>query len=113
MHPPAGLPWPCKLILYAFALPLAVLFVAAAAWLFFGVRYGAEDGEAVIWFFFSLLGAVGLGGVLQVFGVWRAERLYEAFPEQRTGRISAVIVAGMCSAAFAGFYLLVFALTWR
>ena len=74
-------------------MPLAVLIVAASAWLFFGVRYGAEDGNAVIWFFFSLLGAVGLCGALQVIGVWRAERLYEAHPEQRTGRISAAVAA--------------------
>lgn len=107
------MPWPCKLILVAFALPLAVLFTAAVAWQFFGVRYGADDGPAVIWLFFSLLGAVAGGGALQAVGVWRAETFFEARPEQRTGLYRLIIVGGMCSAAFAAFYLLVFALTWR
>ena len=111
--PAADMPWPCKLILYAFALPASVLLVAAVAWLFFGVRFGGDDGPAVIWFFFSLLGAVAISGMVQTWAVWRAERHFESIPEQRTGRISAVIVAGMCSVAFAGMYLLIFALTWR
>ncbi len=110
---PPAMPWPCKLILYAFALPAAVLLTAAVAWQFFGVRFGANDGPAVIWLFFSLLGAVGIGGALQAFGVWRAERFFEAVPDQRTGLFRLIIVGGMCSAAFAAFYFLVFALTWR
>lgn len=107
------MPWPCKLILYAFALPASVLLVAAVAWLFFGVRYGADDGTAVIWFFFCLLGSVVIAGAVQTWAVWRAERYFESIPEQRTGVQRLVIVAGMCSVAFAGFYLLIFALTWR
>jgi len=108
-----AMPWPCKLILLAFALPVSVLVVAAVAWTFFSVRYGATDGPAVIWLFFGLLWSVGIGGALQVLGVWQAERHFETIPEQRTGMVRAVIVAGMCSAAFAAFYLLVFALTWN
>lgn len=110
---PRVMPWPCKLILAAFAPPLAVLLVAGIAAQFFGVRFGAADGSAVIWLFFSLLTAVGVGGTLQAFAVWRAERLFEAAPQLRTGIYRAIVVTGMVSAAFAGMYLLIFALTWR